>query len=84
MGRMWALANLRAVRAVPRTLRSGDHQAAVLEHAQVLGHRRPADRQLLGQFPDRARAPSQQLEDRAPARVTEQTQTRISVSVHER
>jgi hypothetical protein len=49
----------------------------------VLGHCRPADRQLLGQLTDRIRASSQQLEDRASARVTEQTQTGISVSIHE-
>jgi len=50
----------------------------------VLGHRRPGDRQLLGQLTDRARASSQQLEDRAAGRVTEQTETCNSVSVHER
>src|SRR6266545_1481373 len=51
----------------------GDDQAAVFEYPQ-----------LLGQLTDRARAPGQQLEDRPPGRVTEQTQTTISVSVHER
>jgi hypothetical protein len=50
----------------------------------VLGHRRPADRQLFGQLSHGAGVPSQQLEDRAPGWVTEKTQTGGSVSVHER
>jgi hypothetical protein len=49
----------------------------------VLGHRRPADRQLLGELADRARASSQQLEDLPPGGVAEQAETGISVSVHE-
>jgi hypothetical protein len=61
-----------------------DDQAAVFEHAQVLGHRGPADRQLLGQLSHRGRAAGEQLEDRSPGRVTEKTQTSISVSAHER
>jgi len=48
----------------------------------VLGHRRPADWQSPGQLSDRAWFPSQQLEDRTPGRVTEQTQPSVSVSVH--
>jgi len=50
----------------------------------MLGHRRPADRKLLGQLADRGRAPGQQLEDRPAGRVTEQHQIGISVSGHER
>ncbi len=67
-----------------RALGPADDQAAVLEHAKVPGHRRPADRELPGQLPHGAGVLSQQLEDRAPGRVTEQTQARTSVSVHER
>ena len=51
-----------------------DHQAAVLEDPQVLRHRRPADRQLVGQLLHRARAAGEQLEDGAPGRVAEQPQ----------
>ena len=35
----------------------------VLEHLQVLGHRRPADRQLVGQLADRPRPLGQALDD---------------------
>jgi hypothetical protein len=48
----------------------------------VLGHCRPADRQVLGQLTGRARVPGQSLEDRAPGRVAEQTQSRISIGFH--
>jgi hypothetical protein len=61
-----------------------DDQAGVLEHAQVLGDRRSADRQLGGQLADRPRSASQQLEDRAPGWVTQNPESGISVSPHER
>jgi hypothetical protein len=38
---------------------SGHDEAAILEDAKVLGHRRPADRQVLGQLTHRARVPGQ-------------------------
>jgi hypothetical protein len=38
---------------------SGHDEAAIFEDAKVLGHCRPADRQVLGQLPDRARVPGQ-------------------------
>src|SRR5215510_6249141 len=66
----------------PRPLGPADHQAAVLEHAQVLGYRRTADRQLPRQLADRARTPREQLEDRPPGRIAEQAQSAISVSIH--
>jgi hypothetical protein len=59
-----------------------DDQAAVLEHPQVLGHRRSGDWQLLGQLPDRAGTSGEQLEDGPPSRVAEQPQSFNSVSVH--
>jgi hypothetical protein len=49
-----------------------DDQAAVFEHAQVLGDGRSGDRQLLGQVSDRAGAPSEQLEDGPSGGVAEQ------------
>ena len=67
-----------------RAFGPADYEPAVPEHAKVLGDRRPAHRQLLRQFAHRAWAPGQQLEDRAPGRVTEKTQPAISVSLHER
>jgi hypothetical protein len=65
-------------------LRPAKDEPAIFEHAKVLGYRRPGDWELLGQFPHRPGVLSQQLEDGAAARVTEQTQARISVSGHER
>ena len=65
-----------------RSLGPTEDEPAIFEHAKVLGYRRPGDRELLGQFPHGPGVPSQQLEDRAPGRVTKQTQVRISVSVH--
>jgi hypothetical protein len=68
----------------PRTLGVTNYQSATSEHPKVLGHRRAADGQLLGQLADRTWLPGQKFEDRAPAGVAKQTQSRISVSVHER
>jgi hypothetical protein len=59
-------------------------EPAIFENAKVLGYRRPGNWELLGQLPHRPRVPSEQLEDGAAARVTEQAQARISVSGHER
>jgi len=67
-----------------RSLGPAEDEPAIFEHAKVLRHRRPGDWELLGQFPHGPGVPSQQLENCAPARVTEQTQARISVSGHER
>jgi hypothetical protein len=50
----------------------------------MLGHCRSTDRQLLGQFADRARVSSEQLEDRTPRRVAKEPEASISVSTHER
>ena len=68
------------MRRVPSAL--ADDEAAVFEHAQVLGDRWAGDRQVLGQLPDRAGVTSEQLEDGASGRVAEQPQTFNSVSVH--
>ena len=65
-----------------RALGPADHEPAVLEHAQVLGYRRAADRQLPRQLPDRARPPGEQLEYRSPGRITEQAEPAIPVSIH--
>jgi hypothetical protein len=65
-----------------RALSPADRKPAVLEHAQVLGYRRAADRQLPRQLTDRARAPGEQLEDRPPRRVAEQAEPAFSVSIH--
>ena len=49
--------------------RAVGHQAGVLEHLQVLRHRRPADRELVRELADRQRAGRQALEDRAARRI---------------
>src|SRR5438445_8427279 len=67
-----------------RSLGSAEDEPAIFEHAKVLGYRRPGDWELLGELPHRPGVPSQQLENGAAARVTKQTQARISVSGHER
>jgi hypothetical protein len=67
-----------------RSLGPAEDETAIFEHAKVLGYRRPRDWELLGQFPHGPGVPSQQLENGAAARVTEQAQTRVSVSGHER
>jgi hypothetical protein len=66
------------------SLGPAEYEAAIFEHAKVLGYRRSSDWELFGQFPHRPGVSSQQLEDGTAARVTEQTQARVSVSGHER
>jgi hypothetical protein len=55
------LGPLSAGQFMNRALGLADDQTAVFEHAQVLGDRGSGDRQLLGQLPDRAWAPSEQV-----------------------
>src|SRR5688500_691762 len=43
-----------------------DHQPRILQHFQVLRHRRPADRQLASQLADGSGTIGETLEDRAP------------------
>ena len=50
---------------------SGHDEAAIFEDAKVLGHCRPADRQVLGQLTHRARVPGQEV--RAALGLTEGT-----------
>src|SRR5262249_40157656 len=45
------------------------HQPRVLQHLQVLGHRRTSDRKLRSEFADRPRAIGKAFENRAPCRV---------------
>ena len=60
-------------------------QAGVLEHLQVLGHRRPADRQLLGELADGPRPLGQARDDRAPGGIPQRVPAVPSlVSGHER
>jgi hypothetical protein len=35
-----------------RAFRPADNKPTILEHTKVLGHRRPADRELFGKFPN--------------------------------
>jgi hypothetical protein len=67
-----------------RSLGPAEDEAAIFEHAKVLGYGRPGDWELLGQFPHGPGVPSQQFENGAAPWVTEQTEARISVSGHER
>jgi rhodanese-related sulfurtransferase len=53
---------------------ASDHQAAVLEHPQVLGDRRSADRQRVRQPAHRLRSAQETLEDRTPHRIAERLQ----------
>jgi len=46
----------------------------MLQHTEVLGHRRPADRQFASKRADRHRARSQTLEDRSPGWVSQRGQ----------
>jgi hypothetical protein len=46
-----------------------DYQPGLLQDLEVLGDRRPADRQLEGKLADRSRTIGQSLEDRASSRV---------------
>ncbi len=56
------------------------HQPGVLEHPEVLGNGRPAHRQSLGQFADRARPGGQALEDLASGGVGYRREGAICVS----
>ena len=66
----------------PVAVRPIEDQVGLLEHAQVLGDRRPADREVAGQLADRQRAAQQALEDRAPGGVAERVHLRVTVSLH--
>lgn len=60
-------------------------QPGVFEHLQVLRDRWSADRQLAGEFADRAWSLGQALEDRAPRSISERAPFVSSlVSVYER
>ena len=56
------------------------HQPGVLQHLEVLAHRRPAHRQLPGELPHGARRPGDACEDRASGRIGERRQSRKMVS----
>lgn len=66
-------------------VRSLAHEPGVFQHLQVLGHRRSADREFVGEFADRARPVSQALDDCAPGGIPQSAQRIASlVSAHER
>ena len=69
------LAERDGAQPVEPAVRVGAHldEAGVAQHLEVLGHRRPADRQSVGQLADRARAGGQSFEDRPPGAVGEST-----------
>ena len=59
-----------------------DHEPGLLQHLQVLGHRRPGDRQLRRDLADGAWAVSQELEHGATGRVAERREAVNLVSSH--
>jgi hypothetical protein len=67
-----------------RTDRLVDDQPGVLQHAQVLRHRRSTDRQLARKLDHRARAIQKQVEDRLPSRITKRGPGGSLVSWHQR
>jgi hypothetical protein len=61
-----------------------DDQPRVLEHFEVLGDRRPADRHVFCQLTYGARAIGETLEDRPSRRICERRQSINLVSLHAR
>jgi hypothetical protein len=58
----------------PRPLGAVGDEAGVLEQAEMAGDRGAADRQRVGDLPDRSVAGGEQLDDRAAVRVAERVE----------
>ena len=57
-------------------------QPGVLQHAEVLRDRRPADGEITRQLADGSRPVDQAREDPAAGRIAERVELRVMVSVH--
>src|SRR4051794_10095580 len=65
-----------------RTARLLDHQPGVLEQSQMPRHRRSADREGVGDVPDRPATGTEQFDDLAPVRIAERVERIIGRCYH--